>query len=299
LTPGVAAVEVEVSLDNVTFLGRFEDVATVVEYLDDLRTSDPEAVAHLGTWPGPNESFKVSWSLDGAHISVTVERLAYGWGTSAGLMEKWKHADDIEHPDRVEFNPNKVSERVLGLLSMGLWEKVTRCDVALDYHGLQIGSFVFRRPRVKSAIHLGSGAHGAVETVYLGRRTSDRFVRVYDKRLELGVPGADLTRLEGVGRRDWVLHPDLLKGVKGYACGIPEGLPALDAAWLALALHYPEKLSDAHWRVRRDVVALLDRCGESLAPDPEAVYRDALPRLSEWVEGLRAGAACPHASVYQ
>lgn len=94
---------------------------------------------------------------------------------------------DNVKPLRFEFNPQKCGE-----IQQSIWEVVflyasnialTRVDVAIDYIGERISEYRWSYKRtVAGAVYYGRD--GAIETIYIGSRQSDRVYRVYDKRRE-------------------------------------------------------------------------------------------------------------------
>lgn len=282
-------VDVEVSFDKLSIVGTWVDWEGVSVALGRWVSTDPENVRvseYRRSWQDGSDRTTISWMLDGAHVSGQFElsTLAY-------------RQIPVDDTARIEWNPNKATDRVRLLVSMFEKSRVTRADVALDYSGIRPGDFVWRRARVKSAVHLGRGAGGAVETVYLGSRVSPRFVRIYDKALELGVVGC-LTRCEGVGRYKHALSEGLFDGVEAHAPAVPEGLSVADSGLLALHWSYPAALAAADKRTRARAVQLARATCEPLRPSPASVYRGRMSYLKEGLAELVSGGAWHRAAVY-
>lgn len=229
-----------------------------------------------------------AWVMDGAHISNVVElsSLGRGWVDSPA---------EGGFAGRVELNPNKVTPRVLEIVRSLRVDHVSRCDVALDYEGVAIGDYAFSRPRVKGQYWTGGDG---VESLYLGSRASERFVRVYDKARELKVEGT-MTRVEAVGRHRHVLAEDLLDGVAAHARVLRPGMDAHTAGLVACALYCPEVVRGFDKRTRRRCAELVQANQAPLSPDPAEVYRDALPGLDDMVSAISAGESVPVARVYR
>lgn len=229
-----------------------------------------------------------AWVVDGAHLSQWVELSVLG--------RSWVAADlDGRCRGRIELNPNKVTARVLELMRSFRVDHVTRADAAVDYPGVALSDYVFRRRRVKTTTY---ARPSGVEGFLLGGRTSERYVRVYDKALELGREDLTLTRVEGVGKHRKVLDPELLDGVEALSAGVSPSLSLEDAGRVALYLYAPEVLAGHHRHTRERYRDLALSVQGRLEPCPSDVYRDRLPGLREDVERLCEGEAVRVAAVY-
>lgn len=226
--------------------------------------------------------------VDGAHVSNVCQESEY-------FCDVERDADVLT-PGRLECNPNKLTARVLYLLSCFEPHHVSRCDVALDYEDVPVGAFVWHRDRVKACTWTGAGG---VESLVLGAASSDRRVRVYDKALEVGFVGLVLTRVEGMGRKHHALSDELLDGVHGYRRAVAPDLGVRDAGLLALYLYHPEVLrAGADKRTIRRAKDLAAANADEISPRPEDVYRDALPMLRDRVAAVASGERVPVARVY-
>jgi hypothetical protein len=105
---------------------------------------------------------------------------------------------------RLEWNPSRFTPAQINYFyanfcGMDLewfhfWKGiVTRLDVAVDVPNVQIGDYLYERP--KSALRVLYSKHGQPETVYLGQQAKGQ-CRIYDKCAEQGVGGPSLTRFE-------------------------------------------------------------------------------------------------------
>ncbi|MGB9660581.1 MAG: hypothetical protein ACPL5F_01005 [Moorellaceae bacterium] len=143
---------------------------------------------------------------------------------------------------RVEFNPNKCDlEFVTDFIREYMKDKeITRLDIAIDYEGVDISNYlIWTERRVSSSWNYGK----KLESVYIGSRSSERFYRIYDKRLEVLEEegrdiGIDIMRCEGVVRRIEQKLDDLFRGIKLYRVNDIE-----DKGLLLLALYYPGELN--------------------------------------------------------
>lgn len=90
-----------------------------------------------------------------------------------------------EEAARVEFNPNKCDWRLIHRIMKRLkYPKVTRLDIACDYFGVDLSRCKIV-PLTSRSTETIKGRSGKLETLYIGSRRSDKFVRVYDKAKEL------------------------------------------------------------------------------------------------------------------
>lgn len=97
-------------------------------------------------------------------------------------------ADPVGQTIKIEMNPNKVDWeqistllRVFGRLDSVLRGRVSRIDVAVDYKCELDPYMFFDTYKRKGGCIWGSNG---IETVYLGMRSSDSQIRIYDKAKE-------------------------------------------------------------------------------------------------------------------
>lgn len=267
----------DVSIDNLTLMGEFSDWPLSQEFINHLISGN-----HARPLPGvviDSEVVQRRFLVGSAHLSVNVRP-----GALARSEHQVSVRDDRPLPVRLEFNPNRANGFIYELVRMMNVHRVSRCDVAIDYAGLDISDFHFHRDRVKSRVHRGRGVLGELETVYLGSPNSERCIRIYDKAKELGIR-EDLTRIEAVGRHRKVLSDDLFKGLTVWDRSISSELKTTDAALLALAVHYPDHLARADKRTRARVLDLM-RDAACLDPAPEDLYMDRLSDLRVLVSAV-------------
>lgn len=187
---------------------------------------------------------------------------------------------------RIEFNPNKCDlEFVTGFIQEYMTSReVTRVDIAIDYYGVDISDYVVVTDRKVST----SWNYGRkLESVYIGSRSSERFYRIYDKRLEIleeeGYDiGEDLTRCEAVIRRVDTKLEGVFKGIKMYRVRDIKEL-----GMLLVALYYPGEINMLN---RRKKGRVLDMLGDYIEP-----YKDYLQykeKVAEEIELLSNAVCC-------
>lgn len=131
----------------------------------------------------------------------------YDWQfelVGGGLLQvgSLKNQSDI----RLDFNPNSLETEehksmIKELISTMKNVRITRVDPALDLRGIDINDYTIidSLSRKYEKIHTGTGR---VETHYVGARTSNFRIRIYDKALEQGQEG-DWWRIEAQLRREY------------------------------------------------------------------------------------------------
>lgn len=280
----------DVSLDNVTLVGRWLDWGEVCELVEQWAWEDGDCSA-CRILPAHNygtADYQRCAVVDGAHVS--------NWCCESEFFFDVEKSSKREHPGRIEFNPNKLTDRIQWLIRVFEPDHASRVDVAIDYD-VAIGGFVWRRDRVKSQIWVGAGG---VESLYLGSRCSDRFVRIYDKALELKVEGRELTRVEGMGRKHHALNPGLFEGVSGFVPDLAGCCDARDGGLVALYLHYPEYLrARCDERTCRRAKELARETQAVIEPSPHEVYMDCRPELVEMLAAVSEGEAIRKARIYE
>jgi hypothetical protein len=122
--------------------------------------------------------------------------------------------DDGIRFGRIEFNPTKVSAQDVWdtlLVSFGIdpeWVlagDVTRCDLCTDIGGVAVDELVYFYPKFS----VGETRVSSGKTLYIGEKSSNRRIAIYDKRAQLiatnttlpaafkfNVPTEDVTRIE-------------------------------------------------------------------------------------------------------
>jgi hypothetical protein len=290
--------EPEISFDNCTVMGRFHDYHDAADLIawalsNAHNPEDPDKMlvrVGVSRIIGPGIVQRVL-HIDNAHLTIDCAQ------ESGFFVEK---QDDRPNPVRFEFNPNRASEIVWTFFNAIEVAKVSRLDVAIDYQGRNVSDYLFTKPRVKARIHRGAGVLGDVQTVYLGAPTSRKCIRIYNKALELGITGVELTRIEGLSRHDAVLSEDLFDGFQILNRGIPDGLKTRDAALCALMLHYPERLDRADKETRRKVLNLMELDPSDWGDLPSEIYRSEIPVLRQKLDSMITSGYRPKpCSLYQ
>lgn len=207
-----------------------------------------------------------------------------------------------DEPVRIEFNPNKVTADELRAVSFLVTRpRWTRLDVALDYFDVDLRDFAWSRDRVKGSWFTGTDAEP--EGFYLGRLSSARMLRVYDKADELGVDlGMPLTRCEAVARyRPGVepLQETAFDGLRVLARDIPRDLSPREAANISMMINAPAHFARLSAPTRRKYTRLAESFCPTLPEVPADVYRERLPVLRKWLRSLTAFEPVPIAEVYK
>ena len=179
---------------------------------------------------------------------------------------------------RIEWVPGEAEvEDLVAALST---RHITRVDVALDY-GTDLAQYEWMHTRRKSNKHYSSD--GRLETVYLGRRSSAKMVRVYNKTVEQGLDdGVDRWRVECQHRPGVDSDPlpdNLFGGVQALPRVISSTVPVRDAEKLALAQVSPEHYYRLDSKTRKRLESEYGNLG--LAVSPEVLYSEKRSRLRE------------------
>ena len=120
----------------------------------------------------------------------------YALKTFSGLFiqvkEKGSHVQDV----RVEFNPNNIEDYsdLFDLVNCLTDIRVTRADFACDY-ALDLSPFIFTNKTARKT-NIFRSADGSLETLYLGCRSSEDQIRIYNKALEQGITDRLWWRIE-------------------------------------------------------------------------------------------------------
>lgn len=89
-----------------------------------------------------------------------------------------------EHTCRLEFNPNKCDWKIIyNIIKRVKYPKLTRMDIAVDYKGIDLSEYKIDMLTARTQEFFFSRS-GKLETQYIGSRSSDNFVRIYDKAKE-------------------------------------------------------------------------------------------------------------------
>lgn len=105
-----------------------------------------------------------------------------------GVYVSWGRGIESDSKLRIEFNPSKLKLAEISLLLqlIGLRRlqssNISRIDVAIDY-GRKLNPLAFFDKFIrKHSVYWGKDS--GAQSVYLGSKKSDKFIRIYDKRLE-------------------------------------------------------------------------------------------------------------------
>lgn len=124
--------------------------------------------------------------------------------------------------------------------------KVSRCDIAVDCKGQSdaadvYGSYLSKGMKTRAQkVNMVIGTEG--NTVYVGSRTSERFLRVYDKAAQMGIEG-NWTRIEMEckgARAKWVASYLMSEGFHGIGALIADYVDCPGVDWYTNALHRAE-----------------------------------------------------------
>lgn len=109
---------------------------------------------------------------------------------SDGSFMNWGEAPNVS-PLRYEFNPNKIEpskenehrKNVVRMLRTMKHPKVNRYDIAIDFKGIDLSDMTFIDMSSRKQ-NLWLDGSGRLETRYIGAKSSDLQIRVYDKGRE-------------------------------------------------------------------------------------------------------------------
>lgn len=267
-------IPVEVSIDHLSLLvDAAEEDAGGYFYQRLIETSEASG-------------FQTTTHKAAAHYKLGIKLMVPGTDNVVLLQAGPRRANAA--PLRIEFNPaswassdfHRFNDVLEGLFSLShidpsspgyeylvRYARVSRFDVAADFHGLPCGEPLFSHVATRKA-HIYSNSAGA-QTLYLG--ASDKCVsapcRVYDKSEESGkVDGPPVTRVE------FIVKPKkcVLKSIAEYT--VP---------FSRLAIHHPKNVSDSYvanrWPLLRDsahmrgVDTLIGSCSAADADLLEAI----------------------------
>lgn len=117
---------------------------------------------------------------------------------------------------RIEFNPNNVQEKnnfLMKYIGCMKYAKYSRVDIAIDVEDIDFNDFYIVDNLSRKRISYVSGT-GALETLYIGTRSSDLMIRIYDKAKErvqagfLEYEGKKLWRIEAQIKGDFLKLAD-------------------------------------------------------------------------------------------
>lgn len=217
---------------------------------------------------GAKYPYQYAYQLQGGgHVSVARE------GTKVPVL-------------RVDLNPNKLDPDapVRSIVDRMLDTRITRCDVAIDYFGRDVGDFI---PVGRSGKRFSVSARsGAIQTQMIGARSAARQLVVYDKIADCRAKREPLPwdfdgsvmRVEARERirpadGSTVLAPDLVDDVQLLTRGGGD-VAIKDRALIDYLARNPDEWGDLSPYMRRRLRNLGSVRGSStLQPSPAEVYR--------------------------
>ena len=245
------------------------------------------------------DSFPELWidipSRDGVVESHGISKFPYSYYAKISGGVFIQVADPVAQirDYRIEYNPADVSEEVVDWFLTRSWnKKVTRCDVAIDYHGEDLlKNYSAVGPHTARASLVYSDRGGRLETVYFGKRSSGDQYRIYDKALQMGEEGK-WWRLEREWRPssndvDEVLPDDLFDSI--YLKKRPwedSSLSAQQSAMLYYLMNCEGAESKVHANTRAKYRKMMIENGEELKPTVRNVYKKHLNGMRSYIEYL-------------
>lgn len=219
--------------------------------------------------------------------------------TTDGVYIEVKGADAPKDlPDvRIDFNPNSVAKEnkpeLHSIIDALARPRLSRLDVAIDYYGRDMATVEWREKRVRSREMIMS-PKGRLETLYIGSRKSNSFLRIYDKAKEQG-ENANWWRVESMQRYERgqkVFDKNPFEGLVGYEQGTnAEGLTIEEVAMIMYIEKYPSALGELSKYQRQKYRQLLASPKTQIEPAPSQVFEQEkghlLEQVTEWVKPLQ------------
>lgn len=196
--------------------------------------------------------------LDSGHDAV--EKTTKGWNLKDRHGEHIAYVEYLDFDNtrgRIDFNPNKLESIIRGTLKEFIHYvfdgvKFSRVDVACDIINVPdeiIDQYSVFKP-VKSIVYRSKG--GAVETRYWGSSSSERQVRLYNKKKERirkrikVVDGIDTwwrfeAQLRGSTSKEWVTSVEELLDTFTATHFIPDDIDGMEKLILMSLIEYPER----------------------------------------------------------
>jgi len=131
---------------------------------------------------------------------------------------------------RIEFNPNKLDLDEMEWLKKHFIDLLeddgfTRIDLAFDFEDDLSDYFAMSEKALKKTFFYGT--NGKIETRYFGVRSSDRFVRIYNKKQER----KDIADIDLNIEHLWRVEIELKRGMVDYWNNCFEDLHIIKPAW--------------------------------------------------------------------
>ena len=175
------------SIDRITVVGNLKEF----EFDHTLVTEDGEIFYRAGEKFTLNQAMPLLASEDAAERAGNGWRLVDKYGENIAYVETlpFKDPNTGKEKGRIDFNPNKIQSflktDLKNFISMMFDNPhFSRADVACDI--LDLPNEYVSQYRLVDAISFRPyyGMNGALETAYWGARSSERQVRMYNKKLE-------------------------------------------------------------------------------------------------------------------
>jgi hypothetical protein len=261
------SIHTEISIDNLTILGSPSKDAL------NLLGKNPFVEKQ---WLSPTAMYHYNYlCIDGAFVQVT-------------------HHSASSLQIRLEFNPNryktKSGERALmSILRCITDPETSRVDTAIDFYGEDFALYQFHdfKNRKKQVIYSRSGRP---ETIYLGARSSDEQIRIYDKGVEQKIGHQALWwRVESQVRKEKARAIEYNPFEKVLATKEKE-IEDYDISTRAM-LEYlrskPERMAELSKNARTKYKQLIAALGEPFKLDFSTLYEqkkdDLLRQVDSWL----------------
>lgn len=281
------------SIDRITIVGKLKE-SIWYHTQNDLILIDFEQLMRLNEGQGYLESMgKNSWKLcDQYHENIAyIEMLRFQKGYG-----------------RIDFNPNKINKFLMGSMQnfihdLFLEPHFSRADIACDI--IDVPNDFITGYRIVDPVSFKPiyGRDGSLQTCYWGSRTSERQIRMYNKKIEQEskrkiVPQEVETwwRLELQLRRgkatDW--HNMVYESLNSFASPhyFPENVKALDRVMIKGLLYDPSEWStisrDLKYRLRNVLKEeskndeLTNHLRETFAESSDELKKE----LDTWLQGF-------------
>ena len=221
----------------------------------------------------PREGFE-SWL---AEMGTRLQERRYGTGfvretidvPGCGLFIATTRSGDSVPQYRL--STEEPVEALLNSASLFVPTGIYRLDIALDYDA-DLSGCEFA---VKGAQYRTEYRSGRLQSVYFGKRTSERFFRVYDRaaRGKRGDTGWRV-ELEWKPKKDHYELPETLFDALDVRYYPPRGkLKVRDEAMLFYLSHHPDAERSLSYGTRQNIKLLREQHSVQLSPSPSTLYR--------------------------
>jgi hypothetical protein len=281
-----------VSIDNLTVVG--EPMEKVKDR--DIKIKDKEIANYV---------YSIHKELEGNPIvqfqwATPTDTYHYNYKLIKGAFVQVTHESSPTPQIRLEFNPNHFKTRVSGRYMMQLLKHIkeprpTRIDPAIDLFTEDISTYkIYDEKTRKKRLH--TTPHDRLETLYLGAKSSDETIRIYDKKVESGETVASQVyghwwRVEGQIRgekaRNMLYGYNPFIGLEFIRPAIDSSLDIRTKAMLEYLQNHPNELDRLSKNIRSKYKQLLIDQGEPIQVHPALLYsmhlEDVLEELNSWL----------------